>query len=74
MFNEEADDIGEVVAGQDTVTNRNADGEDTVLKFFLLLISLMLRTTMVAFINKTLKLSVKVVLAKKRLCSYTASS
>lgn len=34
MFNEEADDIGEVVAGQDTVTNRNADGEDTVLKFF----------------------------------------
>uniref|UniRef100_M4DSG1 Uncharacterized protein n=1 Tax=Brassica campestris TaxID=3711 RepID=M4DSG1_BRACM len=30
MFNEEADDIGEVVAGQDTVTNRNADGEDTV--------------------------------------------
>lgn len=29
---------------------------------------------MVAFINKTLKLYVKVVLAKKRLCSYTASS
>lgn len=65
MVNEEAHDIGEVGAGQDTVPKRNVDGEDTVLKF-LLVMSLMLRTTLVAFINNTLTQSVKVVLAKKR--------
>lgn len=73
MVNEEAHDIGEVGDGQDTVPNRNVDEEDTVFKF-LLVMSLMLRTTLVAFIDNTLTQYVKVVLAKKRLWIYTASS
>ena len=36
MFNGEADDIGDVGACQDTVTNPNVDREDAVLKSFCL--------------------------------------